>query len=168
MPRPLGAIQPFSVPDILLPEDAMFQRFCAQLLASGELRKPTSAEPIEGTAHEYLEEITLSPINSEPMFSPEQAIAGLNTEADLAMRELPIQPFKPSSNEPLLGSLEVTPHVKDLSSPPIHQFVPTLAPSEFYAKLKAIVQNASTSKFTKNSELISPPEIPAPPESSET
>lgn len=168
MPRPLGAIQPFSVPDILLPKDEMFQRFCVQLLAAGELQKPTSAEPIEAIAHEYLEEITLSPIKGEPMFSPEQPIADLNSEADPAMRELPIQPFKPSSNEPLLGSLEVAPQVKDLSSPPIHQFVPTLAPSEFYAKLKTIVQNASTSKFTKNPELVSPLETPQPPESSES
>ena len=152
IPHPVGAIQPLSVSGILLPKDAMFQSFCGQLLASGELQKLTDAELIEATPCRPPEEITPSPIDSEPVFFPEQPIAEFKSVADPEHRGLPIQPFKPSGEEMSVGSLEVAHQTKDLGSPPIHQFVPTLAPSEFYAKLKAIVQNATTSKLAKNSE----------------
>lgn len=148
--RPLGAIQPFSVPDILLPKDAMFQRFYAQLLASGELQKFRDAEPLTAIPYEHLEEAVPSSIDSEPLPLPEPAIAEVKAEVDPAVRGLPIQPFQPSGDETLIGSLEVTPAPKDLGSPPIHQFVPTLAPSDFYAKLKAIVQTVKASKVEKN------------------
>jgi hypothetical protein len=162
VPRPTGAIQPLSVSGILLPKDAMFQRFYTQLLASGNLPKLTDTDPTEPTPRGYLEEIAPSSIDSEPVSSSEQPIAESNALADPAIRRLPIQPFKPSGDETLVDSLEVAHPVKDLSSPPIHQFVPTLEPSEFYAKLKAIVQNATTSRLTKSSEPIEPSEHPKP------
>lgn len=164
VPRPLGAIQPFSVPDILLPKDAMFQRFYAQLLASGDLQKLTDAEPLAAISHEPLEEAAPVSMDSEPMLP--QAIAEVKPEVDPAVKRLPIQPFRPSGDETLIGSLEVTPQQKDLGSPPIHQFVPTLAPSEFYTKLKAIVQNVKPSKLGKNPgsvESITPPKSLEPP-----
>jgi hypothetical protein len=166
MPRPMGAIQPFSVSGLLLPKDAMFQRFYAQLLAPGELQQLTEPEPIEADSCENLEEIAPFRPDSEPKFFPGQPIAEFKAEfkaelksvANPAITGLPIQPFKPSGEEMVVGSLEISPQTKDLGSPPIHQFVPTLAPSEFYAKLKAIVQNATTSRLAKNSEPIEPPE----------
>ena len=165
VPRPLGAIQPFSVPDILLPKDPMFQRFYTQLLASGELQQLTDAESIAAIPYEPLEEAAPASMDSEPMLLPE-TIAEVKPEVDPAVRGQPIQPFKPSGDEILIGSLEVTPQPKDLGSPAIHQFVPTLAPSEFYAKLKAIVQNVKPSKLGKNpaaGESGTPPEPLDPP-----
>jgi hypothetical protein len=156
VPRPRGSIQPLSVSGILLPKDAMFQRFYAQLLASGNLQKFTDAASTEATPHGHLGEILPSLIDSEPISSSEQAIADSKPVADPA-KGLPIQPFKPSGDETLVDSLEVAHPVKDLSSPPIHQFVPTLEPSEFYAKLKAIVQNATISRLRRDSEPIEPP-----------
>ncbi len=174
VPRPLGAIQPFSVLDILLPKDTMFQKFYVQLLASGDLQRLTDAEPIGTSPDEQLEEIALSPLDSEPISSPEEAIAEFKAEfksvADPTIRGLPIQPFKPSAQEMLVGSLEVVHQTKDLGSPPIHQFVPTLEPSEFYAKLKAIVQNAATPRLASNHGLAEPTVPPEPrvtPEPSE-
>lgn len=152
--HPTGAIQPFSVSDILLPHDAMFQRFYGQLLESGELMQPRDAASIEAIPGEYLE-VAPSQIESQPVFFPEQPIAELKSVADPAKKGLPIQPFKPTGGETLVSSLE-TPQRQDLGSPSIHQFVPTLAPSEFYAKLKAIVQNAITSKLVKNPGQIEP------------
>ena len=165
-PRPQGAIRPFSVSDILLPKDAMFERFYTQLLASGELQKLTDAESIEVPPYGHLEEIVLSSINSEPMFFPEQPIAEFAPIADPVLKGLPIQPFQPTGDEALLSSLEIPHQAKDLSNPSIHQFVPTLAPSEFYAKLKAIVQNATASKLRKNSGLGEAKDSTEPPESS--
>lgn len=147
-PRPLGAIQPFSVPDMLLPKDPMFQRFCTQLLTSGGLQQLTDTESIAAVPYEPLEAAAPTSMDSEPMLLPE-AIAEVK-EVDLAVRGLPIQTFKPSGDETLISSLEAAPQPKDLGSPSIHQFVPTLAPSEFYAKLKAIGQKVKPSKLGKN------------------
>ncbi|MBW4515145.1 MAG: hypothetical protein KME11_07960 [Timaviella obliquedivisa GSE-PSE-MK23-08B] len=160
MPRPMGAIQPLPVSGILLPTDTMFQRFYAQLVASG-LQEFTDVESTEAPPHGHLEETAPLPIDSEPEFLP-PSIAELQAETEPTVRGLPIQPFKPSSDETWVDSLEIVPQVKDASSPPIHQFVPTLAPSEFYAKLKAIVQNAGRSRFAKNSEPTQPPKPPNP------
>jgi len=153
-PQTIGAIQPFSVSGISLPKEAMFRGFYAQGWEAGEFQEPVEAEPIEASPGEHLEAIasSLIPMDSEPVFFPEQAIVEFKSMPDLAIKRLPIQPFKPSGDEISVGSLEIAPQVKDLGSPPIHQFVPTLAPSEFYAKLKAIVQNAATSKLAKSSQ----------------
>ncbi|NJR40159.1 MAG: hypothetical protein HC781_16720 [Leptolyngbyaceae cyanobacterium CSU_1_4] len=183
--RPVGAIQPFSVPDILLPKDTMFERFYAQLIASGELHPFQAAEPREAISEASLKNASLeseplenesleagAPVATEPepLLLPEPTIAEMKgeikSEVDPA-RGLPIQPFKPSGDETLIDSLEVTPQAKDSASPPIHQFVPTLAPSEFYAKLKAIVQNVKSSRSGKSSgsvEPISPSEPFEPPQ----
>lgn len=175
-PRPVGAIQPFAVSNSPLPKEAMFRGFYAQALEFDEAEfseveppEEIPAEPAEATSCGYLGEITPPPVGNEneAVFFPEQAIAEFKPMADPALKGLPIQPFKPSGAELLTGSLETAHPIKDLGkdlgSEPIHQFVPTLPPSEFYAKLKAIVQNATTSRLTKDQEAIAPSDPSEPP-----
>jgi hypothetical protein len=125
--RPAGAIQPFSVVGSPLPGEAIIRGFYAQVLEAEE----SPEQPEEAIAPpEVLE---------DPVFFPEAPNVEFKSIAD---GELTIQPFQPEGDEFLGGSLDAAP--RELAgSPPIHQFVPTPPPSEFYAKLKAIVQNAA-------------------------
>jgi hypothetical protein len=127
--RPAGAIQPFSVSGSPLPGEAIIRSFYAQVLEVE--REENLDEPEEVFAPTEI-------LADDPVFFPEAPNVEFKSIAD---GELTIQPFQPEANEFLGSSLEVA--TRELSgSPPIHQFVPTPPPSEFYAKLKAIVQNA--------------------------
>jgi hypothetical protein len=132
--RPAGAIQPFSVSGSPLPGEAIIRGFYAQVLEQEE----NLDEPEEATA---LPEIPAD----DPVFFPEAPNVEFKSIAD---GESAIQPFQPEADEFLGSSLEAA--TRELSgSPPIHQFVPTPPPSEFYAKLKAIVQNAAKTQKTE-------------------
>jgi hypothetical protein len=140
LPRPAGAIQPFSVAGSPLPGEAIMRSFYAQVL---EAEREEIEEPIAA-----IESISASD-DSDPVFFPESPNVEFKPIADPGIGELPIQTFKPSGDERLASAIDVAPTQELLGSPPIHQFVPTPPPSEFYAKLKAIVQNAAAAKATK-------------------
>jgi hypothetical protein len=145
--RPVGAIQPFSVSGSPLPGEAIIRGFYAQVLDAE--RAESLDEVIEPEAHSsrYPQGVepdrTLLPDDSNPVFFPESPSVEFKPSPDPAIGELPIQPFQPSGDQKLGNSLDTVPTQDFLGSPPIHQFVPTPPPSEFYAKLKAIVQNAA-------------------------
>jgi hypothetical protein len=129
--RPVGAIQPFSVSGSPLPGEAIIRGFYAQVL---EVERDENLED-EPEAAILPTEVPAD----DPVFFPEAPNVEFKSIAD---GELPIQPFQPEGEEFLGSPIDAAP--KDLvGSPPIHQFVPTPPPSEFYAKLKAIVQNAT-------------------------
>jgi hypothetical protein len=136
VPRPVGAIQPFSVAGSPLPGEAIIRSFYAQVLEVE--REEILDEPLEAA-----EPLMTTPDDSDPVFFPEPSNVEFKSIADPSLGELPIQPFQPSGDDKLASPQDFTPTPELLGSPPIHQFVPTPPPSEFYAKLKAIVQNAA-------------------------
>ncbi|MCU0571155.1 MAG: hypothetical protein MUF49_31895 [Oculatellaceae cyanobacterium Prado106] len=79
---------------------------------------------------------------------PEQSPFEFKSAAEVV--EEPIQPFQPSAISPLDAPLEDVPDSKPAPAAPgnhpIHQFVPTPEPSDFYAKLKAFQMAAAKAK----------------------
>jgi hypothetical protein len=151
--RPAGAIQPFSVAGSPLPGEAIIRGFYAQVWEAEQAENLDESDLHESVLNESIEAIepVPPPDDSNPVFFPESPNVEFKPSADPAIGELPIQPFQPSGDQKLGNSLESTPTQEFLGSPPIHQFVPTPPPSEFYAKLKAIVQNAAA-KGSKTTE----------------
>jgi hypothetical protein len=142
-PRLPGAIQPFSVGNMPLPREARFRDFGAP---------EPAAQPESEVIPDHLE----SPIadeapEAEPAVDfPEPPRIEFQPSPDRP-EESAIPPFQPIAAEQNLPELEEG-RSTPIGHQPIHQFVPMPEPSEFYTKLKAIIQNAAAAKSVKNSE----------------
>jgi hypothetical protein len=137
-PRPAGAIRPFSVADVPLPREAMFR----------ELGVLTSEERV---ANPEIEPPEVNPVepSEPPVYFPEPPSVEFKPMPDPATGEPPIQTFQPLGEQSLVEVFEGEGLTKGFGQQPIHQFVPMLEPSEFYGKLKAVIQNAAAAKLAK-------------------
>jgi hypothetical protein len=137
-PRLPGAIQPFSVADVPLPRESMFRELgvltSEEHVAHPAIKPPESTEPVE-------------PV--EPVYFPEPPSVEFKPIPDPATGEPPIQTFQPVAEQSLVEVFEGEGLTKGFGQQPIHQFVPMLEPSEFYGKLKAVIQNAAAAKLAK-------------------
>jgi hypothetical protein len=138
-PRLAGAIQPFSVSNSPLPREAMFREL-------GILTPEPPAQP-PNQLSESIEEPIEEPV--EPVYFPEPLSVEFKPIPDPATGEPPIQTFQPLGEQSLVEVFEGEGLTKGFGQQPIHQFVPMLEPSEFYGKLKAVIQNAAAAKLAK-------------------
>jgi hypothetical protein len=147
-PRPAGAIQPFSVANSPLPREAMFRELgiltpeppLVQLPTQPPTQLPTQLPEVNPSE-------PAEPV--EPVYFPEPLSVEFKPIPDPATGEPPIQTFQPLGEQSLVEVFEAEGLTKGFGQQPIHQFVPMLEPSEFYGKLKAVIQNAAAAKLAK-------------------
>jgi hypothetical protein len=154
-PRLPGAIQPFSVDGMPLPREARFREVGmepeAVEVSPIEPRPMAEPEPLAEAVAEPAEEPAEEPI----VYFPEPPNVEFKPTPDPAIGELPIQPFQPSTDQGLPeldGGRQPDRAITSAGHQPIHHFVPMSEPSEFYAKLKAVIQNAAAAKLAKGAE----------------